>query len=309
MMLNVFSWNVLSDAYFTADDYPTYNKFYFDSDRKREQVLKQLEEIMKSNTLIALQEVCNNVMPELVKLAVNMNYVMRDAYYGNEKSGNMGVVLMWPNIYKVEKYVQIVVGQHILEETPIYRKSWWDWIRRVPTPLCPIKYAKSRSNVLIAVNLIDPNTEFTFTFAVYHMPCAFWDMRIMQYHLNVVEQTCRELSASRAFVNSDLLDQKYSTPLILCMDMNAKPDSTLYSYLTEKNLVSVHKFENKEPEFTINTHSGFSKGPFKGTIDYLWVPIGWLNGVKTYMPVTNKLLPNDEFPSDHLWTEAELYFV
>ena len=40
MRLNVFSWNVLSDAYFTADDYPTYNKFYFDSDRKREQVLK-----------------------------------------------------------------------------------------------------------------------------------------------------------------------------------------------------------------------------------------------------------------------------
>ena len=166
---------------------------------------------MEANTLIALQEVCNSLMPELVKLAVNMNYVMRDAYYGNEKSGNMGVVLMWPNIYKVEKYVQIVVGQYILEETTTRQQSWWDWLRGfytfVPPLLCPNKYAKSRPNVLIAVKLIHPETQHSFTFAVYHMPCAFWDMRIMQYHLNVVEQTCRELSAlceSQDFVNSDI---------------------------------------------------------------------------------------------------------
>ena len=94
------------------------------------------------------------------------------------------------------------------------------------------------------------------------------------------------------------------------MDMNAKPDSTLYSYLTEKNLVSVHKFEREEPEFTINTHSGFSKEPFKGTIDYIWVPRDLIDRVKTKMPtISDNLLPNDEFPSDHLWIEAELSFV
>lgn len=298
MILNVFSWNVLSNRFFTSKDYPTYNPLYFDSDRKREQVLFQIQKVMKSNTLIALQEVCQHLMPELVKLALNMNYVIRDAYYGNEKSGNMGVVLMWPNnIYKVNKYEQVIVGQHINQEVPQFRQSWWEWFRQIPPPICPIKYAKSRPNVLITVNLIGPTGSFIF--AVYHMPCAYWDTRIMQHHLTAIENIC-----------SNMIDRDTShSPLVLCMDMNAKPDSTLYKFLTSKNLISAHKFENDEPVFTINTHSVFSSIPFKGTIDYIWVTADQITDVQTKMPyISDHLLPNDNFPSDHLWTEAQLYF-
>jgi len=181
MRLNVFSWNVLSDAYFTPEDYPTYEKSYFDSERKQEQVLQQLKRVMKSNTLIALQEVCSRLMPELVKLALNMNYVIRDAYYGNEKSGNMGVVLMWPNnIYRVEKYEQIIVGQHITTEPPTVYQSWWDWLRRVPPPNCPLKYAKLRSkfNVICSKKSHIPFficciSSFDKTFGIIATPNSF----------------------------------------------------------------------------------------------------------------------------------------
>jgi hypothetical protein len=311
--VTVFSWNVLADTFFSPANYPTYEGVIFNSVEKKQQVLRRIYAQMKAQTLIALQEVCDILMPDLVKLAVNNGYTIRDAYYGGEEKGNMGVVLMWPtDLYKVEKYDQIVVGQYIEGEAEEVHHSWLDWWREVPPPQCPLEYAQKRPNILIGVNLIGP--EGPFTLAVYHMPCAFWDERIMKYHLQTVCEACRSLNQpdSSVYVKSNSFYKKSNTPhppLIICMDMNAKPDSPLYASMLEADMVSAHAFEGEEPEFTTWAQSKREAEPFKATIDYIWVSKDSISKVTTKMAKCKAgMMPSNKYPSDHLWTTAQLKF-
>lgn len=313
MKISVFSWNVLSDTFFLSDNYPSYDELIFDNDRKKRQVLKRIETQMEKKCLIALQEVCDFLMPDLVKLAVNGGYTIRDAYYGNETTGNMGVVLMWPtDLYKLDQYEQVVVGQYLIGEPPSPRVGWIDWVRGVEAPKCPYEYAKGRPNVLIAANLIGPDGPFTL--AVYHMPCAYWDERIMKYHLDTIWSLCSNLNNPLSAVFEHLGDDtktraKYPPPLILCMDMNTKPTSSLYTNMKGYGMISAHAFEGDEPEFTIWTNTKSSDAPFKGTIDYIWVSSDTISEVKTEMAkCKDGLLPTASYPSDHLWTRAHLTF-
>jgi hypothetical protein len=314
--ITVFSWNVLSNSFFTCDDYPSYNRTIFDSNRKIQQILKIISTQMKSKTLIALQEVCDDLRSELIILGINNGYTIRDAYYGNEKTGNMGVVLMWPtNLYKLTQYEQIVVGQNIDADPPsIPKRGWIDWLWGVKPPKCPLEYAKQRENVLIVANLIGPFGPFTF--AVYHMPCAFWDERIMKYHLETVWDICHNTNDPvgvflEQFKCPKECPQESSIkrfPLILCMDMNTKLNTPLYNFMLKQDMISAHVFKETEPLFTVWSQSKFEIKPFKEMIDYIWITKDLISKAETEIADCECMLPNENYPSDHLWIRVSITF-
>lgn len=116
MDVKVFSWNVLSSAYFRSEEYPEYDAEIFDVERKTRQVLGEIENMIRREYIIVLFEVCDVLKSRLICLAINLNYVVRDSYYNHPSSGNMGTVLMFPNHYAVLDIKQIVVGQFIKGE-------------------------------------------------------------------------------------------------------------------------------------------------------------------------------------------------
>jgi 2',5'-phosphodiesterase len=301
MEVKVFTWNVLSSAYFTAEDYPEYDKEIFDIERKTKQILQEVENMIRLEYIIVLFEVCDVLKFKLIPLALNLDYVVRDSYYNHSSSGNMGAVLMFPNRLSVLDYKQIVVGQHIHDFEDEKNEDKFK-IRNCSEKFLSYFYtkektdledAKSKHNVLILIKLLRNNR--TFTVGAYHMPCAFRKPKVMKYHLETVWRVCNEFSEN--------------SPLILCMDMNTTPVDSLYQYLPSQGMVSVNKFcIGKEPSYTTFTENKFMTFPFQQTIDYVWVSQKFLSQVIRMTPNTDDLLPSQSFPSDHLWLKFALSF-
>ncbi len=281
MEIKVFTWNVLSGAFFKSSDYPSYHPEIFNIDRKTTQVLDQIEEVLDEEYIVTLYEVCDNLKFNLIKLAIDKKYVIRDNYYNHEKSGNMGAVLMWPEKYKLLDYKQVVVGQHIFGKKD--KKSCFHYFYK--SHISALEAAKSKHNVLFCASLQIEN--FQFNIAAYHMPCAFQTPEIMKYHLEAVYNLCNT-----------------NHPLIICMDMNTTPKDPLYKYLEDRGMSSSNKsFFGKEPEFTINTQDRFGEF-FKDAIDYVWIRDITVNNVE--LPTFSDLLPSFQFPSDHYWMKFKL---
>ena len=311
MEIKVFTWNVLSSAYFTADDYPEYDEEIFDIERKTKQVLEEVENMIRREYIIVLFEVCDVLMRRLIPLALNLNYVVRDSYYNHPQSNNMGTVVMFPNHYAVLDYQQIVVGQLIKEEKDDKNEEnekneknekkyscankIWNLFSTSNIEKTDVEEAKSKHNVMILVKLLNQNREFII--GAYHMPCAYRKPQVMKYHLETVWSICNEFSFS------------LSSPVILCTDMNTTPNDELYSYLPSKGMVSANKFcMGKEPSYTTFTENKFMILPFQQTIDYVWVSSKHISQVIRF-PVNNTdLLPSQSFPSDHLWLKFVLVF-
>lgn len=309
LSIKLFTWNVLTESFFTPDDYPTYDAKFFDPERKRKQVIDKIAEMMNGEYLIVLYEVCDGLRSELVTLALDLDYVLRDAYYESEASGNMGIALLWPKEYKLLEYDQVVVGQKIRERPK--PKSCWskvasyvDW----STSDNSLEEARERRNVMILATLQKHDREGRvgpkFTLAGYHMPCAFRTPRVMQLHLETVHDVCRKFCPEAFDLRIEVGKSNAKiSPLILCMDMNLTPKDPLYKFLPKCGLISAHVVEGREPDFTINTKDQ------KETIDYVWVTLSEIRKVVSKMPTKfTRLLPNDKFPSDHYWMQFELTF-
>ena len=310
LSVKLFTWNVLSESFFTPADYPTYDPSFFDADRKRKQVLDKVSKMITGGHLIVLYEVCDGLRSELIQLALDLDYVLRDAYYGSEESGNMGIAVLWPREYKLLKYEQVVVGQKIREKSK--PKSCWD--RWWSSEKDPIELAKEERNVMILVTLqkIDSygRSGPKFTLAGYQMP-AFETLKCRQLHLWTVHDICRKFCPEAFDLRLGVEESNSKIqPLMLCMDMmNITPRDPLYKYFPKCGLISAHVVEGREPDFTINTQSKFSGEVFKETIDYVWVNLSVIEKVVSKMPTKfTRLLPNDKFPSDHYWMQFELTF-
>ncbi len=330
MEVKVFTWNVLSESFFNAESYPTYDPNFFDSERKTKQVLDTITKIMAHNYLIVLYEVCDNLRSELIKKAIYVKYVVRDAYYGHPDSGNMGIVMMWPCDYYLHSYDQFIVGQYI-EATPEEEKpkprSCWQWFWNKPKEWTSLDRARNKKNVMILATLSYKGNETKkFILAGYHMPCTFNEPKIMEFHIETIWMLCKIHENPKIYDNSKILNESWTEeaidlltgpirsyedtiPLILSMDMNAKPDSDIYKYMISRNMISAHKYEGREPSFTTNVMSKFTPDGFKATIDYVWVTRKLIVEVDSSMPTQfTRLLPNDKFPSDHYWMKFTLQF-
>ena len=100
-------------------------------------------------------------------------------------------------------------------------------------------------------------------------------------------------------------------PLIFAADLNSKPGSSVYKFLERKGMVSANLFEEIEPEFTTNIVTERNPDGFKETLDYVFVTKDLIKEVESTLPAqyeSEVLIPNAEFPSDHLWLKFDLTF-
>ena len=302
--MKVLQWNVLTTAFYDKKEYPTYPEEDFATGRKNEQVIEVVRDSMKEKAVIVLQEVCDLLRRDLAILSSEMGYTMKDAAYGGSFTSNMGICMFWPNSFIVEDYLQYVVGQHIKPDKNDRKcKSTCAW------PLSYIwgKREKNswdnaiwRKNVLMIATLRDPTAKRSFVLAGYHMPCTYKEPKIMDYHIQTIWDLIRI---------DDMNDRMI--PLIFAADLNSKPGSSVYKFLERKGMVSANLFEEIEPEFTTNIVTERNPDGFKETLDYVFVTKDLIKEVESTLPAqyeSEVLIPNAEFPSDHLWLKFDLTF-
>ena len=132
---------------------------------------------------------------------------------------------------------------------------------------CPWAVAETRKNTCVFVRLRGkegPDQGSLFCVATYHMPCVFWDQRVMVIHSALVAQTVQQLAGA--------------DPHILAGDFNFKPHSSPYKLVTQGHL-------SPSDEFYVEPSA-----PDSWRVDLL-------EGMRSaYAQVSHTLLPASEMP-------------
>lgn len=318
MQVNVFMWNVLSGAYANKQSLPSYDEEIFDEETRISQIITTLRPILEQEYVIVLHEVFDGMRQQLVTLADEHDYNLRDVAHGPKHTDHMGSAILWPHkVFRVEKYQQVVIGEKIATSKattkPKYSCGW----QALPhyfyhkyfikgAEVTPYDIAIRRTNVAIMVKLVYKKDDQPFTLVAYHMPAQQRNPEVMKLHVRTLYKTAKSFADA---VRTKIVRGRRQNPLLLCMDMNLTPDNAMYQYLEDKGLISCSVLSKKtEPEFTCHTNSKFTRGEFKGTIDYIWCENVDLKMAKVEYAKTKGLLPSTEFPSDHLWLKAGIYY-
>jgi hypothetical protein len=314
--INVFQWNILTQAFCNHYSYPKedYPKEVLNQKHRYQMILSRIDEAMKAKSVIVLHEVDNKLRGELAVLADAADFGMVSQGHGYWRNWYMGSVIMWPREHFALKQQQhLTVGElirdHIKNPTP--KSGWIDmfmqpfvftyhWITKTKPSVDCYQEATRRTNVLTHVKLQQRLNDNTMHIWAYHMPCAFKNPPIMQYHADEIV---------RAINNSE------KDSHILCMDGNFKPYSELYNTFIEAGMTSAaFAAFAQEPEWTCHSNSSFG-GEFTGTLDYVWhidtsgpdkykyqVKFAEIDSPQDEVPY----LPTSNFPSDHLWMDVTI---
>lgn len=200
--------------------------------------------------------------------------------------------------------------------------------------LPPLDQAKKRWNRMVCFKLkrkdrkrSDEEEGSSFVVSCYHMPCVYWDHRVMTIHAALMAQ------AAETFAGDDV-------PHVMLGDYNFPPGSAPYRLLTKGDLSKDDKdypplpsyetwrprlkrklrsayaesSEGKEPSYTNYAHSGKPPQTFCGTLDYIFYAGDC--GIETVATIPlpefeegkTRLCPNEDEPSDHLIIGATLDF-
>mmetsp|Transcript_7225 Transcript_7225/g.17008 ORF Transcript_7225/g.17008 Transcript_7225/m.17008 type:complete len:383 (+) Transcript_7225:94-1242(+) len=158
----------------------------------------------------------------------------------------------------------------------------------------------------------------SFCVSTYHMPCVFWDQRVMTIHSTLAARYVQRKAGS--------------DPYILAGDFNIKPFSGAYSLLTQGKLDAAHpdhppprqddpwkmeleegmesayaKVQGREPDFT-NYAQINREEPFIDCIDYIFHKPGMKAITCDMLPgraVARGPFPTADEPSDHILLGAE----
>lgn len=336
--INLFQWNVLTQAFCNHKSYPEedYTEATFDEDQRRSMVVDRIRSAMREHRIIVLHEVDIKLRGVLQTLAFNQDYGIACDGHGYWRNWHMGSAVMWPNKrytitgddYWVNSIEYLVPGELIKAnvedpspEPPGTLMSWAYWVAspfvrgyqwtfdikrdtRLTLGQC-YQEAARRTNKLIHVTLSHGPTEENVHVWAYHMPCAFRDPAVMEYHADQLIRSVQE-SASAADLS------------LLCMDGNFQPGSECYSKFIKAGFVSAaFVADGKEPDWTCSSNS--HGNAFAGTLDYVWC----LNRSQTKRTFEVKwadvnaepqqqsqqrppFLPTEKFPSDHLWMDVSI---
>ena len=321
--------------------------------------------------LVCLQEVSYDWAGPLHTFFANRGYHMVTGLYGRKFNGYMGVALAWPiGMFEtldvsvtrlsdtreggwprpppadpnggtiVSAAVRAVGGKlqswmgtalQTVVASPVRFLLGWPSTPSNDNDAEPWDYAERRMNVLLAATLRDKATGTEFCVATYHMPCSFWDLRIMAIHADLAVRHVQRVAASSA---DDSGDSK-SRPYLFAGDFNIKPDDSIYKLLTTGELskddsahptpkhscewkpsliepvrsaYAVHSNTGNEPDFT-NYAQIKKDDPFIDTLDYIFVSPHWDVDAVRELPSrqeTGGPFPNLDRgePSDHLLIAA-----
>lgn len=306
----IFQWNVLTQAFCNHKSYPEddYPSEALDAKKRRDKVLKEISRAIGEKRIIVLHEVDCELRGALTVMADAANYGMASQGHGYWKNWYMGSMIMWPrDTCQIATAEYLTVGDLIKESVDDPSP---------PAPGCLMKpfvaayrwavgvgpnqgdyYLKAvrRSNVLIHIELQDYNTEMVYHVWAYHMPCAFREPAVMEYHAQAVIDAVQKAPEGLHFV---------------CMDGNFQPDSDLYQRFVANGFTSAAVASSgREPEWTSRSNSYFGGG-FTGTLDYVWIKA--TDGYDVHVSFANPegdptaFLPSVTFPSDHLWMRVLL---
>mmetsp|Transcript_17371 Transcript_17371/g.34585 ORF Transcript_17371/g.34585 Transcript_17371/m.34585 type:complete len:468 (-) Transcript_17371:324-1727(-) len=366
------TYNVLSPQLARGDYYCHTPEADLDPATRLKRVLKNMDREIREGTecntpvLMCLQEVSQDWVGPFHIFFAERGYSLVTAPYGKNFNGYMGVALAYPTRCVVAEDVRLLTladgdGQEgckwpwageIKPERPprpsITRRivryayeSLRGMVNKVPflgAPLPPDpkkdpwNVSRSRRNVLIFGKFRMLAGGDRFCLSTYHMPCVFWDPRVMNIHASHAVGTIQALSG-------DL-------PLVFAGDFNILPGSSTYELITTGRLPpdaeegppsvpppytspdgaevpwssqvarggmpSACALAGDEPTLTNYAHTKNMDDPFVGTLDYVFCSKEHWGNVRvcTEMPASTAEsggpFPNDAEPSDHLLLSVEM---
>ena len=318
--ISLFQWNVLTQAFCNHKSYPEddYPSEALDATTRRDKIVKEISRAIGEKRTIVLHEVDRELRGVLTVMADAANYGMASQGHGYWRNWYMGSMVMWPrDTCQIATAEYLTVGDLIKENVddpsppppgclmkPLVAAYRWA-VGAEPDQGYYYRKAVRRSNVLIHAEIQDQ--ELVYHVWAYHMPCAFREPAVMEYHAQAVIDAVRDAPEGLHFI---------------CMDGNFQPDSDLYQRFVENGFTSAAVASGDgEPAWTSRSNSYFGGG-FTGTLDYVWIKdsaapkrvdneVSLVDYVWVKNPVDvayanpqgdpSSFLPSVSFPSDHLW--------
>jgi 2',5'-phosphodiesterase len=344
MKVRVVSYNVLSSHLATPSSYPTYPVEHLEPSGRLKRILQKLEDEMTDvqlPTIFCLQEVSYDWAGALHSFFANRKYHVVTGLYGKSFNGYMGIITAYPTEPLETVYVDICrLSDTYSPEWPKpvqestfrkFSKGWLQYFGILPQEKeSHWSIAERRNNALLSIILKDRQSHQEFVIGNYHMPCVYYDERVMILHSDLCLAQVQKVAAHSMEEGSASILQR--RPYILAGDFNIKPTDAAYRLLTTGNIdpadpafptgsswqprqqepvrSAYSVFQNgHEPDCTNYSRCGEAEDCFIDTLDYIFVaPMEHIKvtGV-TLLPKREDIagpLPNAEEPSDHLLIAA-----
>lgn len=319
--MKVITFNILTPYLCNSTDYIDYNPEHLDNMQRKTKIVSLLNEWIswEDQPIISLQEIPFSWKGDIERVLYSKNYRFFGMNYGNKKNGIFGVGICIPDKFKICKAEYILVGDHLTtnEAESIY---FWESQNKQPHSLLEnilsfitqeshinqindiLKEAKDRMNFLTRVLIQDEHDKKCFIYS-YHMPCTFKKPIIQILHADALKK---------------LISEHPNIPTILAADMNIKPDSSCYRYITKSDInqedkiyldwnthsilqlqSSYKEINGEEPPFTCYCNTKYG-GDFKDTLDYIFTSKNLKILESERLILTATKMPNEVCPSDHI---------
>lgn len=257
--IRVYQKNILNQYYCTKESYPETDLKWL-NDRK-EAILQEIFEQVQLGSLIFLQEVWQDIIPDILDLLSQNEYSTHwDIYHKT----SMGILISVPkkikisqvNYYKTKN--SLVRFLYKFTSNPEVYKSF---INSNNTMM--VIYAEYENTRMILAN--------------YHCPCKFQNVPLM-----------------KMFVNWTIYNLLGEKNVIFCSDLNTKPNEPRFK------LYSKYGFKSSENLNVPTTKSKTFKNPvFNERIDYCLFK-GFKLIHETIPEITDEHIPSKNETSDHV---------
>jgi len=340
--IKVTTYNVLSSSLARSDYFTFCNPKWLSSTYRLKKLKEKMDLEVSKKSIICLQEVSMVWAGALHGYFASRGYQFITGLYGGKFNGYMGVAVAVP----LSEYDILDADiTRIADTKTVARKDkkkgnifsmiknifFWPVVRFLRSlgivkerEKLPWDVSLDRFNQMVSVRLQPKDKDVgasknAFVVGTYHMPCIFRTPQVMMIHCALSAQHIHKYAAG--------------SPYVYCGDFNIKPDSPMYSMLTQGKvdesipeyptklddedswkpdvvpLKSAYKeFLGKEPEYTNNAHIK-NEEPFIETLDYIFTSSEHPWKVQEVEPLDVKHpakasvtepLPSENEPSDHI---------
>lgn len=217
-IINVVSYNILSSSLSKPEYHSNSPPEAIENETRFKKLVEKLEEHIKDNSILLLQEVSERWSNRLSVIFSKINYFSVCRNYGGEFSGYMGVMIAFPlTLYQVNDIVSRKISDTVYWPNDIRHEKHNDRDYSSKT-IKTLDGCQRRHNNVLIFQLECLKTKKNFITATYHMPCNYKDQKFMDIHAGLlvrfVQQTARGL------------------PTILSGDFNSQPTTSAYEMIT-----------------------------------------------------------------------------
>eukprot|EP00899_Mesostigma_viride_P005515 jgi/Mesvir1/14965/Mv14631-RA.1 len=341
----IVSYNVLSSSLSPPDYFTACEPEHLKPENRLLKILKKLDAEIEKDAVILLQEVSRDWVGKFLVFFQTRSYTFLSDTYGNKKNGYMGVALAFPNgkyeltgaevvrlsdtrkwprnpyqppalLRAVTSLVSPLVSPPL---TALGKLGKWV-LRRPEPPVDHFDYSRNRFNVIAFVRLKERESGGVLVVGTYHMPCVYWNEKVMAIHAAMAVQYMHKVAGGDPFVlggdfNIKPGDDCYKMIIQGSLDESsaAFPDAPSWEswrpIMKGGGLRSAYAVANgAEPDFT-NFAKIKEQEPFIDTLDYIFLSSGIAVEAVEPLPHRSQVkgpFPNADEPSDHILIAADL---